>query len=99
MKNIDKLVYIFFGILMITYIVFSYINNTKSEDEIMVKDNEVFMICDVYNLTEDSVEIVQPNGEIHSYDMPIDAPEEFDEVVIATDNLDDYDTYEIVGLR
>ena len=97
MKN--KVKDIIFPIIMfvICFASFCIISYDKTEPQ--TNTETVYMICDVYSLTEDAVEIIQPNGSIHSYDMPMDAPEEFEEVVIKTDNIDDYSTYEIVGLR
>ena len=77
--------------------------NTMKEHEI--KDNNIYMICDVYDIAVNGeqvlVDIELPNGELLTKQLSVndDLPEEFEEVVIKTSNLDDYTTYKIVGMR
>ena len=63
------------------------------------------MICDVYDVVVNGeqvlIDIELPDGELLTKQMNVndDLPEEFDEVVIQTSDLDDYTTYNIVGVR
>lgn len=69
------------------------------------KDEYVYVICDVYDVVSNGqtveIDIVLPNGQLLTRQMKVDddLPEDFKEVVIQTSNLDDYSTYEIVGMR
>lgn len=63
-----------------------------------------FIISDVVatEWCEDTVTIdaIMPNGDIHIYEVDNDnLPEEIDEVVFMTVNVNDYTTYEVVGFR
>lgn len=44
------------------------------------------------------LDVVLPNGEIHAFYVE-DVPDGVSEVVIKTFDIDDYATYEIVGMR
>ena len=79
---------------------------THTADNIInKKDNNVYMICDVYDVVTNGnrvqVDIELPNGELLTKQLSVDndLPEEFEEVVIQTSDLDDYSTYKIVGMR
>lgn len=69
------------------------------------KAENVYVICDVLGVYPDnnhvSVEVAMPNGTIQEYWYPYDydLPDDFDEVVMESNNLDDYGTYHLVGLR
>lgn len=77
--------------------------STTKEHEI--KDDNIYMICDVYDIAVNGeqvlVDIKLPNGELLTKQLSVndDLPEEFEEVVIKTSDLDDYTTYKIVGMR
>lgn len=77
--------------------------STMKEHEI--KDDNIYMICDVYDIAVNGeqvlVDIKLPNGELLTKQLSVndDLPEEFEEVVIKTSDLDDYTTYKIVGMR
>lgn len=61
----------------------------------------VYFIGDVNCIIpeENEVDVVLPNGEVHIFGMPDEAPEQFSEVIIRCESMDDYDSYKIVGLR
>jgi len=63
------------------------------------KTYDVYIICDVESIEDNKVNVILPIGVMYAVDMPVDAPNYFTEVVIKTDNQDDYSTYKIVGLR
>lgn len=77
--------------------------NTIKEHQ--TKDDNIYMICDVYDIAVNGeqvlVDIELPNGELLTKQLSVndDLPEEFEEVVIKTSDLDDYTTYKIVGMR
>lgn len=76
------------------------VTESNTETTVGINPNEtVYMICDVTDYTETEVFVEVANGDIVSLDMPEDAPDEMREVVICTTNLDDYETYEIKGMR
>lgn len=66
---------------------------------------EVYMICDVTDVRwhDDyaSIDIELPSGYIYTINKSYssDIPDEFSEVVIHSNDLDDVSTYSIVGLR
>ena len=65
----------------------------------------IYLICDVYDVTYNGndveINIILPNKELLTRHMSVedDLPEEFTEVAIEPNDLDDYSTYEIVGMR
>lgn len=59
----------------------------------------VYIICDVESITDGKVNVILPIGTVYPMDMPVDAPDFFSEVVVVTENQDDYSTYKIIGLR
>lgn len=77
----------------------------KVSSALSQEDENVYMICDVYDVVYNGntvlIDITLPNGELLTRQMSIDddLPEKFSEVVIKTDNLDDYSKYQIVGMR
>lgn len=95
-----------FGIFlfMMATAIFAMVSvSTMKEHEI--KDDNIYMICDVYDTAVNGeqvlVDIKLPNGELLTKQLSVndDLPEEFEEVVIKTSDLDDYTTYKIVGMR
>lgn len=78
---------------------------TELNSALHEEDNNVYLICDVYDVVYNGstvlIDITLPNGELLTRQMSIDddLPEEFSEVVIKTSNLDDYNKYQIVGMR
>lgn len=66
---------------------------------------DVYMVCDVYDVTYNGanveINVILPNGTLLTREMheDDDLPEGFDEVIIKTNNLDNYSTYQIVGMR
>lgn len=58
-----------------------------------------YVIADVAYTTETELGVLMPNGEVHDFVVD-DAPEgEVREVCFRTENLDDYEQYEVVALR
>ena len=78
---------------------------TELNSALNEEDNNVYLVCDVYDVVYNGstvlIDITLPNGELLTRQLSIDddLPEEFSEVVIRTSNLDDYNKYQIVGMR
>lgn len=63
------------------------------------RPSRTYIICDVETNTDTEINAIMPNGEIHTYEAE-DLPEEdISLVCFATENQDDYTSYEIVALR
>lgn len=80
--------------------------STTEQTEVQIEETptaaetyDVYIICDVESIEDNKVNVILPIGVVYAVDMPVDAPNYFTEVVIKTDNQDDYSTYKIVGLR
>ena len=84
------------------------VGNSDFETEIaegsITYPRETYIICDVDETevgTEDEtiIAVIMQDGSIHDY-IVIDAPEgNIDEVCFKANDLDDYESYEIVALR
>ncbi len=92
-------------VVIVLISVLIYHDNLDERYQVTQSSDNVYMICDVYDVayngTTVEINIVLPNGNLLSRYMheSDDLPEEFEEVIIQTCDLDDYSTYKIVGLR
>lgn len=83
-------------------IVLTFSDGTEYLLESATETNYTYIICDVqsWTYTEDVTEIycIMQDGSTHTY-TAFDTPDEMKVVCFRTDNIDDFDTYEIVGIR
>lgn len=94
------------GLLILVTTMFTACNTAKYIES--TTENYTYPICDVVNNYEETDEngdrvtvlvCKMPNGELHEYTVT-DAPEGKIEVVcFRTENQDDYNDYEVVGIR
>ena len=81
-----------------------YLDHTRNAAT-FTSTESVYLICDVESVSYQSetadFAVVLPNKSVFHIHMPADGdyPEEVNEVIIETTDLDDYSTYNIVGMR
>ena len=104
-------VYTCFAILVLVInisalvLAYHYIVSNRTASPVVTEESSVYMICDVDSVKYESetvdFAVVLPNKSIFHIHMPVDGdyPEEISEVVIYTTDLDNYSTYDIVGMR
>ena len=103
MKNRISLVVFIVVVLLVNLTVWLTVVNALHSDA--ADCNEVYLICDVYDVVYNGemveIDMLLPNGELLTRQMSIndDLPEGFSEIIVKTDDLDNYSTYEIVGMR
>lgn len=91
-------------VILVLVVMFKYATTDPIQPASAIH-KDVYMICDVYDVTYNGnnvdIDIVLPNGELLTRQLSVDddLPESFYEVVIQTSDLDDYSTYNIVGMR
>ena len=83
-------------------IVLTFLDGTEYLLESATETNYTYIICDVesWEIKDEATEIVciMQDGSTHKY-TAYDTPDEMKIICFRTDNIDDFDTYEIVAIR
>jgi len=87
-------------VLLIINHIYGFLDERKNVSTVKAADAPIYVICDAdYDKNGDFV-VTLPNGDVCEIDNDLsDTPDTIREVVIESTNLDDSDSYEVVGLR